>query len=109
LIAAVLFFSFFIAQARNAMAPYDDPLALPIAEASRLEAAIDFLLPAAVCAIGATLSAPTLLPFLTLPVAVWLLLKRLFAKPSWFKVSLGYYVNVVLLSAIGAAIFALTR
>jgi hypothetical protein len=109
LIAAVLFFSFFIAQARNAMAPYDDPLALPIAEASGLEAAIDFLLPAAVCAIGATLSAPTLLPFLTLPVAVWLLLKRLFGKPSWFKVSPSYYVNIMLLSAIGAAIFALTR
>ena len=109
LIAAVLFFSFFIAQARNAMAPYDDPEAGHVAEVSRLEAAIDFLLPVAICAIGAVITAPTLLPFLTLPAALWILLKRLFGKPSWFKVSPGYYVNIVLLSAIGAAIFALTR
>ena len=35
LIAAVLFFLFFIAQARNAMAPYDDPQASPVSEAQR--------------------------------------------------------------------------
>jgi len=109
LIGAVLFFQFFIAQARNAMAPYDDPKGSPIAEAKGVEAAIDFFLPAAVCAIGAAITAPTLLPFLTLPVALWLLLKRLFGKPSWFKVSTSYYANFVLLAAIAAAIFALAR
>ncbi len=109
LIAGVLFFLFFIAQARNAMAPYDDPEATPIAEAKGVEAAIDYLLPAIVCAIGAVVSAPALLPFLTLPVALWLLLKRLFGKPSWFKVSPSYYVNIVLLAAVAAAIFALAR
>jgi hypothetical protein len=109
LIAAVLFFLFFIAQARNAMAPYDDPQGTPAAEARGVEAAIDFLLPVGVCTIGAVATAPALLPFLTLPVALWLLLKRLFGKPSWFKVSLSYYVNVVFLAAAAAAIFAWTR
>lgn len=106
LIAGVLFFSFFIAQAQNAMAPYDDPDAPPAGEARGLEAAIDFMLPVAVCAIGAALTAPALLAFLTVPVAVWLLLKRLFGKPSWFKVSAGYYVNLVLLCAVAATIVA---
>ena len=104
LIAAVLFFSFFIAQAQNAMAPYDDPEAAPIGEVRALESAIDFFLPVAICAIGALLTAPTLLPFLTVPVALWLLLKRMFGKASWFKVSPVYYVNIALLGAIAAAI-----
>ena len=106
LIGAVLFFSFFIAQARAAMAPYDDPEGSPPVEARGLEAAIDFFLPAAICALGAAVTAPTLLPFLTLPVALWLLLKRVFGKPSWFKVSPSYYVNIVLLAAVAIAIFA---
>lgn len=106
LIAAVFFFSFFIAQAQNAIAPYDDPDAAPIGEVRALESAIDFFLPVAVCAIGAVLTAPTLLSFLTVPVALWLLLKRIFGNPSWFKVSPGYYVNFVLLGAIAVAIVA---
>ncbi len=109
LIAAVLFFLFFIAQARNAMAPYDDPGGSPIEEAKGVEAAIDFLLPTIVCAIGAAITAPMLLPFVTLPIALWLLVKRLFGKPSWFKVSAGYYLNIILLAAIATAIFSLTR
>lgn len=109
LIAAALFFLFFIAQARNAMAPYDDPGGSPIEEAKGVEAAIDYFLPAAVCAIGAAITAPTLLPFLTLPIALWLLVKRLFGKPSWFKVSLSYYVNILLLAALAAAISVLAR
>jgi hypothetical protein len=107
LIGVILFFLFFIAQARNAMAPYDDTWGSPIPEAKGVEAAIDFFLPIAVCAIGAAITAPTLLPFLTLPVALWLLAKRLFGKPSWFKVSTSYYVNIVLLATVAAAIFAL--
>ncbi len=106
LIAAVLFFLFFIAQARNATAPYDDPGLPPAAADTRLEMAIDFLLPVVVCLIGALVTAPALLPFLTLPVALWLLLKRLFGRPSWFKVSPSYYVNVVLLGTLVAAIVA---
>ena len=109
LIAAVFFFSFCIAQAQNAMAPYDDPDAAPVGQVRALESAIDFFLPVAVCAAGAVLTAPTLLPFLTVPVALWLLLKRMSGKPSWFKVSPGYYVNLVLLGAIAAAIAALPR
>ncbi len=111
LIAAVLFFSFFIAQARNAMAPYDDGGLPALAEEkpTRLEAAIDLTLPAAACAIGTLLTAPALLAFLTLPVALWLLLKRLFGRPSWFEVSASYYVNIMLLAAVAAAAFALQR
>jgi hypothetical protein len=105
LIAAVLFFLFFIAQARNAMAPYDDPEGAAPDEAKGLEAGIDFFLPAAICAIGAAVTAPALLPFLTLPIALWLLLKRLFGKPSWFNVSASYYVNIALLAGVAAAIF----
>ena len=106
LIAAVLFFLFFIAQARNAMAPYDDPEGAAPDEARGFEAAIDFFLPAAICVIGAAVTAPSLLPFLTLPIALWLLLKRLFGKPSWFKVSASYYVNIALLAGMAAAILS---
>ncbi len=109
LIAAVFFFLFFIEQARAAMAPYDDPQGPPLPEARGAEAAIDFVLPAAVCTLGAAVTAPTLLALLTLPVAVFLLLKQLFAKPSWFKVSLTYYVNVALLAGAAAALFEWAR
>ncbi len=111
IIAAVLFFSFFIAQARRAMAPYDDygPYAPSREARTLLEGAIDLILPAAVCAIGAAVFAPTLLPYLTLPIALLLLSKKLLGKPSWFEVSPSYYVNVVLLAAIAAAILGLAR
>jgi hypothetical protein len=108
IIAAVLFFSFFIRQARNAMAPYDDGGGKAYATA-RLDTAIDFILPAAICAIGAGLTAPTLLPFLTLPFALLLILKRLAGRPSWFEVSPSYYVNLALLAGVAAAIFVLAR
>ena len=48
LIAGILFFLFFIGQAREAMAPYDEPGLPPLAADTRVEAAIDYLLPAAV-------------------------------------------------------------
>jgi hypothetical protein len=108
IIAAVLFFSFFIAQARNAMAPYDNGDGA-FYKPTRLEAAIDLLLPAVICAIGAGLTAPTLLPFLTLPVALWLVVKRLAGKPSWFEVSPSYYVNLALLGCVAATISTLSR
>ena len=111
LIAFVLFYSFFIAQARNAMAPYegDAPATLVSGKPTPLEAAIDFLLPAGVCAAGAAVTAPALLPFLTLPIALWLLLKRLFGRPSWFEVSASYYVNAGVLAAIAAAVLMLAQ
>ncbi|MFZ1108335.1 MAG: hypothetical protein WAN43_08320 [Rhodomicrobium sp.] len=108
IIAAVLFFSFFIAQARNAMAPYGDGHGAAY-ETARIEAAIDLILPAAFCAIGAVVTAPALLPFLTPPIALWLLIKRAAGKPSWFEVSPSYYVNLALLGGVAAAIFALAR
>jgi hypothetical protein len=112
IIAAVLFFSFFIKQARNAMAPYDDdhaPTPSAAYAATRIDAAIDLIFPAAICGIGAAVTAPTLLPFLTLPVALWLLLKRVAGTPSWFEVSPSYYVNLALLACVAAAIYALAR
>ncbi|MFZ0572409.1 MAG: hypothetical protein WAM63_18210, partial [Rhodomicrobium sp.] len=76
ILAAILFFLFFIAQARKAMAPYDSlPAQAPI------EAVIDWALPAALCAIGALISGPTLLPFLTLPAALLLGIGKLAARP----------------------------
>ncbi len=111
IIGAVFFFLFCIRQARRAMAPYDDDSA-PLAATSQvtyLEAAIDQLLPPVVCALAAAALAPTLLPFLTPPIALWLLLKRLLRKPAWFEVSPSYYVNIVLLAAITAAILSLPR
>jgi hypothetical protein len=110
ILAAVLFFSFFIAQARNAMAPYDDGDGDGASyKTTRIEAAIDLILPAAACAVGAAVTAPTLLPFLTLPAALWLLIKRAAGKPSWFEVSPSYYVNLALLGCVAAAIVALAR
>jgi hypothetical protein len=108
IIAAVLFFLFFIAQARNAMAPYDDRGVASV-KTTRLDATVDFLLPAAFCGAGAAVTAPTLLPFLTLPLALWLLVKRLAGKPSWFEVSRSYYANLALLGAVAAAILAYAR
>ena len=52
------------------------------------------------------MTAPVLLPFLTVPVALWLLVKRLFGKPAWFTVSASYYVNLVLLGAVAGGIYA---
>jgi hypothetical protein len=108
IIAAVLFFSFFITQARNAMAPYDNGDGASY-KATRLDAAIDSTLPAAFCAIGAAVTAPTLLPFLTIPAALWLLITKAAGKPSCFEVSRSYYVNLALLGCVAAAIFALIR
>jgi hypothetical protein len=110
-IGAVLFFLFFIRQAQRAMAPYAGDSLQPASswESTRLDAAIDRALPAAACAIGAAVAAFTLLPFLTIPAALVLLLKRLLGKPCWFKAPAIYYVNIVLLAGVVAAVFALAR
>jgi hypothetical protein len=107
-IAAVLFFLFFIEQARRGMAPYDDlPPNFTGRDLKPVEIAIDAILPAAACAIGAFVSAVTLLPFLTLPVALWLGARKLLGKPSWFGVRRSYYVNAVVVAAATAAVYAL--
>jgi hypothetical protein len=99
LLAGIFFFLFFIAQARNAMAPFDEtPMPrLGKYDASRAERLIDWLLPAVLCAFGALVLAPTLLPFLTLPAALLLGGRKLFGHPSWFEVSRSYYLNLLCL------------
>ncbi len=94
-LAAVLFFLFFIAQARRAMAPYN-----PSGRVTAIEAAVDWVLPAVFCAAGALVLGPTLLPLLTLPAAflVWAL--QLAGKPCWFELSRSYYFNLLCLGAI---------
>ncbi len=109
-IASVLFFLFFIAQARRAAAPYDADRqagALDGAMPTRVEAAIDWALPTLACAVGAFVSALTLLPFLTVPIALWLAARRTSRQPSWFQVSRSYYVNVAAVSTAVAFIIAL--
>ncbi|SRR5579883_692780 len=106
LIAAILFFLFFIKQARRAMSPYDEEFASSTQPAGRVERIIDWVVPPLVCALGALLSAATLLPFLTLPAALWLAMQKFFGKPSWFKLSASYYVN--LLAVIGLVTVSLT-
>jgi hypothetical protein len=95
LLAAIFFFLFFITQTRNAMAPYDG--AEPAGDASRAERLIDWALPVVLCALGAVILAPTLLPFLTLPAALLLGAGKLLGLHSWFQVSRSYYVNILCL------------
>jgi hypothetical protein len=110
LIAEVLFFLFFIGQARRALAPYDDISARGRAEkVGTVEAVIDAALPVAFCAIGAILVAITLLPFLTLPAALWLAARRLLKTPCWFAVGRSYYVNAVLVASAAGLFFAFGR
>jgi hypothetical protein len=105
LIASVLFFHFFIAQARRAMAPLDGERREY--RLDRAEALIDWALPAAFCAAGAALMGPSLLPLLTLPVAVVFEAWRLAGRRSWFKVPAGYYANLLGLALVPALIAAL--
>lgn len=106
-LSAVFFFLFLIEQARNAMAPYPDADGRSPPAPTRHDAAIDLVLPPAVVAIAAVFTAPTLLPALTLPLGLILLLRKAFGSPSWFKVSPSFYVNLLLLAAIAAALFAM--
>jgi hypothetical protein len=112
LLAGIFFFLFFIAQARNAMAPLDEALVPRLGkygDASRAERLIDWLLPAALCALGALVLAPTLLPFLTFPLALLLGVRRLFGRPSWFEVSRSYYLNLLCLGAALLGVLSLQR
>ncbi len=104
ILAAILFFLFFIAQARKAMAPYENP-----PSQGPIEAALDWALPAAFCAIGALVSGPTLLPFLTLPAALFLGIGKLAARPCWFELSRSYYFNLLCLAAVLGPILVLQR
>jgi hypothetical protein len=94
-LSTILFFLFFIAQARKAMAPYE-----PAEKLTNIEAAVDWLLPVIFCAVGALIPGPTLLPFLTLPAALFLGARRLAGRPSRFELSRSYYVNLLCLGAI---------
>jgi len=103
-IAGVFFFLFFIRQARNAVAPNEDGTYPADAARTRLDAVIDDAIPTVLCAFGAVLLAPTLLPLLTLPVALWLLAKKQLGRPAWFDVSPTYYVNAALLAGVAVAL-----
>jgi hypothetical protein len=102
LLAGVFFFLFFIAQARNAMAPYD--AAASMRDSGRAERLIDWALPVVLCIFGAFILAPTLLAFLTMPAALFLGVRRLLRLPSWFEVSQSYYVNLL---CIGSALLGI--
>ncbi len=107
ILAGIFFFLFFIAQARNAMAPFE--AAACHRTADRIEALIDWALPAAFCAGGALVLAPTLLPLLTVPAALILAAARLAGRTCWFEISRSYYVNLLCLGAAAGAFFALQR
>ncbi len=104
ILAAILFFLFFIAQARKAMAPYENP-----PSQAPIEAALDRALPVAFCAAGALVLGPTLLPFLTLPAALLLGAGKLAGRPCWFELSRSYYVNLLSLAAVLGLILVLQR
>ena len=104
IIAAILFFLFFIAQARAAMAPYEGP-----ASRAYSEAAIDWALPAVFCALGALAAGPTLLPILTVPAGLYLGLLKLLGRPCWFELSRSYTFNLLCLGAAVAGILLLQR
>jgi hypothetical protein len=101
-LGAILFFLFCIAQARKAMAPYE-----PAGTLTRIEAAIDWTLPILMCAAGALLLGPTLLPLLTVPAALILGLLSLAGRPRRFELARSYYVNLLCVAAIPGVILIL--
>jgi hypothetical protein len=103
-LSAILFFLFFIAQARKAMAPYD-----PAAELTVAEAFIDTLLSGLFCAGGALILGPTLLPLLTLPAVLLIGAMQLAGGRCQFELSRGYYVNLLCLGAVLSGILILQR
>jgi len=105
LIASVFFFHFFIAQARRAVAPFEsEGLG---AKKDRAEAVIDWALPGAACVAGAVITGPTLLPLLTLPVALVLTARRVAGHRSWFEVPPAYFANLLGLALVPVIIAAL--
>jgi hypothetical protein len=103
-LSAILFFLFYIAQARKAMAPYE-----PTEPLNNIEAVIDWVLPVIFCAAGAIIFAPTLLPLLSLPAALFLGAKQLAGRPGRFALSRSYFVNLLCLGAIVVAVFVIQR
>jgi hypothetical protein len=104
-LSAILFFLFFIAQARKSMAPYEPVAGQP----SRAEAAVDWLLPVVFCAAGALVLGATLLPLLTVPAALVLGAGQRMGRFRWFELSRGYYFNLLCLGAISGAALMLQR
>ena len=104
-LSAILFFLFFIAQARKAMAPYEPAAGQP----SRVEAAVDWLLPAVFCVAGALVLGPTLLPLLTVPAALVLGASQHAGRFRSFELSRGYYFNLLCLGAMSGGALILQR
>ena len=81
------------------------PLGGAAGGSTRSDALIDWLLPAALCALAALVLAPTLLALLTLPAAAFLGFRKLAGQPSWFELSRSYYLNILFLGiALGAVL-----
>ena len=112
IIASVLFFLFFIRQARHAMSPHGGE-GVPEpggAKLDRSELIIDWILPAAACAIGALVTAPTLLPFLTVPAAIFLAARKLSGLSNWFEISRSFFANLLCFgAALGGSLLLLPR
>ena len=109
LLAFALFFFFFIAQARRATAPYDDPTFPRSPSIPRAEMVLDAALPVIACLLGAAFFSFTLLPLFSLIAALWLFLRKLAGSPSWFHVSRSYYANLVVVAVLTATIVSLPR
>ncbi len=105
-LSAFLFYLFFFNQARRASDPLPTINDTPIARRTVREMILDVTLPSAFCIGGAVVASATLLPLLTIPIALTLLVRRLSGNPSWFQVSSRYYANLVILAAAIAVIYA---
>jgi hypothetical protein len=108
-LSLVLFFLFFIKQARIAMAPYGEALPTPSLNqrVTHAEASLDAALPPVFCAIGALLASLTLLPLLTPVAAIWLRHRKSRGKSTWFEISPFYYVNLFAVAGIAGLIMSL--
>jgi hypothetical protein len=104
ILAAIWFFLFFIAQARKAMAPYEKP-----PQGALSEAAIDWALPVIFCGLGALFAGPALLPFITVPAALYIGFLKLAGKPCWFEISSSYAFNLLCLGGAVGGILLLQR
>ncbi len=104
-LSAILFFLFFIAQARKSMAPYEQAAGQP----TIAEAVADWLLPAVFCAAGALVLGATLLPLLTVPAALAIGAGQRAGWFRWFELSGGYYFNLFCLVAISGGALMLQR
>jgi hypothetical protein len=104
-LAAVFFFLFCIRQAYSASEPYAKREAIQTERPTPVEAIIDAMLPAVLCACGAVAAAATLLPLLTPLLGLWIAAHTAMGRPCWFEVSRSFYLNIFLLTAIVLCVY----